>query len=62
MNSDAEVPRCPSCSKASVASTCEYDFVFFAIFLCDFAGFDFGFEELEDIDGSLIVEATFGVV
>ena len=30
--------------------------------LCNFAGFDFGFEELEDIDGSLIVEATFGVV
>ena len=30
--------------------------------LCDFAGFDFGFKELEDIDGSLIVEATFGVV
>ena len=38
------------------------DLVFFALFLCDFAGFDFGLEELEDIDGSLIVEATFGVV
>lgn len=33
-----------------------------SIFLRDFAGFDFGFEELEDIDGSLIVEAAFGVV
>ena len=30
--------------------------------LCHLAGFDFGFEELEDIDGSLIVEATFRVV
>ena len=62
MNSDAEVPCLPSCSKASVACTCEYDFVFFAITLCDFAGFDFGFEELEDIDCTLIVEATIGVV
>ncbi len=30
--------------------------------LCNFAGFDFGFEELEDIDCTLVVEATFGVV
>ncbi len=40
-------------------------FILFSIImtgLCDFAGFDFGFEELEDIDGSLIVETTFGVV
>ena len=27
-----------------------------------FAGSDFGFEELEDIDGTLIVKAAFGVV
>ena len=25
------------------------------ISLCDFAGFDFGFEELEYIDGALII-------
>ena len=30
--------------------------------LCYFTGFNFGFEELEDIDCSLIVETTFGVV
>ena len=45
-----------------------FDFNIFMLFsnimtmLCDFAGFDFGFEELEDIDGSLIVEAAFGVI
>ena len=45
-----------------------FDFNIFMLFsnimtmLCDFAGFDFGFEELEDIDSSLIVEAAFGVI
>lgn len=39
-----------------------FKFEFHKIGLCDFAGFDFGFKELEDIDGSLIVEAAFGVV
>lgn len=37
-------------------------FVFFALFLRDLAGFDFGFEELKDIDGSLIIEAAFGII
>lgn len=30
--------------------------------LRDFADFDFEFEELEDIDCTLIVEAAFGIV
>lgn len=30
--------------------------------LCYFAGFYFGFKELEDIDCALIVESTFGIV
>ena len=34
----------------------------YGYWLRDFACFDFGFEELEDIDCALIVEATFGVV
>ena len=34
----------------------------YGYWLCDFAGFDLVFEELEDIDFALIVEATFGVV
>ena len=61
INSGADVPRCPSCSKASIVSTSEYDLVFFAI-LRYFAGFDFGFEKLEDIDYAMIVETAFGVV
>ena len=32
------------------------------VYLCYFTGFNFGFEELEDIDCSLIIESAFGVV
>lgn len=37
-------------------------FGFFAVTLCYFTCFDFGFEKLEDIYSALIVKTTFRVV
>ncbi len=37
-------------------------FAMIIIVLCDFSGFYFRFEELENIDCALIVEPTFGIV
>ena len=41
---------------------CAYGAQLIRALLCDLACLDFGLEKLEDIDGSLIVEATSGVV